>query len=235
MSLVESKKIKPFLKLAKLYGYEIKERPYELNIWGVRTDNTTPNSFDDKLFAFWKNDQGIWEGKSYNNTTDPGTYWLLNPMNPKGSAILKAGQYKNSHAIGTHYTYTALVQVKPVTVWRDYDRNAILDFNNGKEDTGYHGINIHRAHATGTTKTIDKNSAGCQVFEDADDFADFMKLAQKSKALYGNQFSYTLVDERAYARQLKRYGAYIIGGVIVATAIYIAYRTYKNKPLIPKL
>jgi hypothetical protein len=36
------------------------------------------------------------------------------------------------------------VQSKPITVLRDYDRNAILDFWNGKPETGMFGINIHR-------------------------------------------------------------------------------------------
>jgi len=109
---------------------------------------------------------------------------------------------------------------------RDYDRNAVLDFVNGKEDTGLFGINIHRASATGTTKTIDKYSAGCQVFENADDFANFLSLADKHKDLYGNNFTYTLVDERAYNRMLKRRGVYIIGGIIAIGAGYFIYKWY---------
>jgi hypothetical protein len=211
-------------------GYVIYDKPYQLNIVGVRNDSTTPNSFDDTMYVFWKDDAGKWQGKFYNITTDPGTYWLNNPENPQGTAILKEGQYINSHQIGLHRgNYKALTQKNPVTVLRDYDRNAVLDFVNGKEDTGLFGINIHRASATGTTKTIDKYSAGCQVFENADDFANFLSLVDKHKDLYGNNFTYTLVDERAYNRMLKRRGVYIIGGILAIGAGYFIYKWYTKK------
>jgi hypothetical protein len=47
----------------------------------------------------------------------------------------------------------------------------------------------------GTTKFIDKYSAGCQVFANAADFGTFMALCQKHSQLYGNRFSYTLLNE----------------------------------------
>jgi len=230
MEITKRKNIRALLALMKRKDYVIYDKPYQLNIVGVRNDSTTPNSFDDTLYVFWKDDANKWQGKFYTITTDPGTYWLNNPMNPQGTAILKEGQYINSHQIGLHRgEYTALVQRSPVTVLRDYDRNAILDFVNGKEDKGLFGINIHRAKATGTTKTIDKYSAGCQVFEDADDFANFLSLADKHKDLYGNNFTYTLVDERAYNRMLKRRGVYIIGGVLALGAGYFIYKWYTKK------
>ena len=86
---------------------------------------------------------------------------------------------------------------------------------------------------TGTTTIIDKYSAGCQVFENAEEFGKFMDMARKHKDLYGNNFTYTLIDERAYTRALKRKGTYLIAGLIIGTAIYVAYRLYKNKPIIP--
>jgi hypothetical protein len=70
---------------------------------------------------------------------------------------------------------------------------------------GIFGVNIHHARAVGNTFTIDKYSAGCQVFQNADDFETFMKLCQKHRALYGNSFTYTLIDFRAVRRvTLKR-------------------------------
>ena len=126
-------------------------------------------------------------------------------MNPQGTAILKQGQYIGSHAIGMHRgKYLALVQQKSLTVIRDYDRNAVLDFMNGKEDTGIFGINIHHASQNGTTQTVDKYSAGCQVFANINDFNLFMQLADRHKSLYGNSFTYTLLDERALVRDVKK-------------------------------
>lgn len=186
-------------------GYKIFMRPFELNIVGVRSDSTKPNAFDDSIYVFYVDKEGKLIQQKFQATTDPGTYWLQNPMNPQGTAILKQGQYIGSHAMGLHRgKYMALVQQRPVTVMRDYDRNAILDFNNGREDTGLFGINIHRASETGTTKVVDHYSAGCQVFASITDFILFMSLCERHKGLYGNSFTYTLIDERAINREAKK-------------------------------
>lgn len=226
MTTLSSREIKVLVKTLNSKGYKVFTEPYRLNIVGVRSDITKANSFDDKIFAFYENKDGNWEGKSFPATTDAGTFWLQNPMNSQGTALLKEGQYLNSHKLGLHRgQYKALVQQNPVIVIRDYDRNAVLDFNNGKEFKGLYGINIHRANATGTTKTIDKYSAGCQVFSNAEDFNYFLQLAEASKDRYGNNFTYTLIDERAYNRRLKRYWAY---GLISAVAIVGGYFTYNK-------
>ncbi len=186
-------------------GYKIYSRPFELNIVGIRANSTVPNSFDDTLNIFYKNSSGDWQHHRCPATTDPGTFWLRNLMNPQGTAILKQGQYIGSHGIGMHRgKYLALTQKRPLTVIRDYDRDAILDFNNGKEQTGIFGINIHRASINGTTKFVEKHSAGCQVFANINDFNLMMQLAQRHKQLYGNDFTYTLIDERALVREAKK-------------------------------
>ena len=186
-------------------SYAIYTRPFELNIVGIRADSTKPNSFDDTINVFYKTNDNNWQFHRFPATTDPGTYWLENPMNPQGTAILKQGQYIGSHTIGMHRgKYVALVQQRPITVIRDYDRNAVLDFMNGKEETGIFGVNIHHASQYGTTKTVDKYSAGCQVFANINDFNVFMQMAERHKGLYGNNFTYTLIDERAVVRDSKK-------------------------------
>jgi len=236
MNPAPRKNIRAVIALLKRKGYKINERPNELNIVGVRKDTTIPNQFDDRMYVFWKDDKNKWEGKFYTITTDPGTYWLDNPMMPQGTAILKEGQYVDSHKIRLHDgRYEALGQEGPVTVIRDYDRDAVLDFNNGREETGSRfGINIHRAKKSGTTQTIDKYSAGCQVFSNADDFEDFMKLARKDRDLYGNKFTYTLIDERAYNRTLKRRTLYVVGGVLITVAGWSLVRAMSDKSILPK-
>jgi hypothetical protein len=182
------------------HGYRLFTRPFELNIVGLRSGELIPNVFNDTINVLYKDDKGNWLHHCYHAATDPGTYWLKNPLNPQGTAILKEGQYINSHMIGLHrQVYTALVQRKPVTVIRDIKRDGLLNLN-GKEDTGLFGINIHRAQQAGTTKLIDKFSAGCQVFANAGDFNAFMDLCQRHKQLYGNGFTYTLLHETAMLR-----------------------------------
>ncbi|MFD0998682.1 hypothetical protein ACFQ21_05160 [Ohtaekwangia kribbensis] len=182
-------------------AYEVYVKPYQLNIVGLRSKNTNANSFDDEIHVFYRTEKGDWNYRSYKATTDPGTFWLNNPSYSQGTAILAQGQYKDAYAIGLHRgKYEALRQVKPVTVIRDYNRDSLLDFNNGTEETGIFGINIHRAESNGTTKYIDKYSAGCQVFQNAGDFNQFMDLCERHKSLYGNSFTYTLIDFRAVRR-----------------------------------
>ncbi|MEZ4923074.1 MAG: hypothetical protein R2780_15770 [Crocinitomicaceae bacterium] len=206
-------------QIAKDRGFVLYEEPYRLNIWGFRANSEKPNSFDDELHVFTNIAQSgkpKWAYLVFKITTDPGTYWLKNPMNPQGTAILKAGQYVDVYAIDLHRgKYNALCQRNgKVTVIRDYDRDAILDFNNGRETTGMYGINIHRANRIGDTLTVDKNSAGCQVFKNANDFAFFMKLCEVHRSLYGNKFTYTLIDKRMEFRtKLKKI---TIGAVLVS-------------------
>ena len=211
----------------RIKGYKVLTRPYELNIVGIRNTSTKPNSFDDKIAVLYKYDSGKWNLNEYDATTDTGTYWLLNPIASKGSALLKEGQYKDSHKIGVHRgKYTALVQQNPVTVVRDYNRDAVLDFNNGREEKGIFGINIHRANSVGTTKEVDQYSAGCQVFSNAEDFAEFLTLAQRHKDRYGNNFTYTLIDHRAIRRTILRRSVY---SLIAAGLIFGAYMYYRSK------
>ncbi len=196
-------------------GFVLHTRPYELNIVGIRSRSTVPNRFDDEIHVFYKSSPTKWQYHIFKATTDPGTYWLENPEQPQGTAILAQGQYKNAYQIGLHQgQYKALVQVAPVTIMREYDRTAKLDFLNGKKETGIFGINIHRALAKGKTKFIDKFSAGCQVFQSAEDFNFFMQLCEKHRSLYGNKFTYTLLDFRAMRREsIKRIllGAFTLG------------------------
>ena len=206
--------------------FETYSRPYELNIVGIRADSTIANRFDDEIHVFFKNNATQWIHYIFPATTDPGTYWLKNPMSPQGTAILKQGQYKGAYQVGLHRgKYYALVQRKPVTVLRDYDRNAVLDFRNGRPDTGIFGVNIHRASVNGTTKTVDVYSAGCQVFANINDFNLFMQLCEKHKALYGNSFTYTLIDKRAITREQKKALAVSLAGLGVGLGAAII--TYK--------
>lgn len=215
--------------ILKHKGFKIFSRPFELNIIGLRSKSTIPNRFDDEIHVFYKVSTLNWHYHVFKATTDPGTFWLRQPMQPQGTAILAEGQNINAYELGLHRgKYTALIQKQPITVIRDYNRDAVLDFKNGTKTKGYYGINIHRANQTGTTKSVDKNSAGCQVFENADDFALFIKLCQKHKDLYGNHFTYSLIDFRAVRRQNARYVAAGIG-VAGLLGLGILAATHKEK------
>jgi hypothetical protein len=90
--------------------------------------------------------------------------------------------------------YPALVQCAPVAVYRDNNKDKIEDFDPRTIEWGDFGINIHRSNPVKETTTIHKWSAGCQVFANPLDFAEFMNLVQKSSAAFGNSFTYTLLN-----------------------------------------
>lgn len=174
--------------------FEADQRPYNLNIVGVRSNIAVPNSFDDELHVLWKFDN-VWQHHTFKITTDPGLSPLLRPINAKGTAILKCGQYRGAYAIGHHKGKEALVQRGPVTVIRDDNRDATLDFTAGASHTGYFGINIHRAFDNKVATVVNSWSAGCQVFADPTEFREFMSICKLASAEWGNSFTYTLINE----------------------------------------
>lgn len=202
---------KNILRYMRSKNYAINEKPYELNIVGVRNAQSQPNKFDDSIFVFYKDDKNNWVEKEYPATTDTGMFYLLNPISDLGAAMLKEGQYLNAYKQGLHKgQYLALVQDKPVTTYRDYDRDAIFDVFT-KESTGMYGINIHKAGAN--SQDVDNWSAGCQVFQKSADFDEFMDMTTKHRNLYSNSFTYTLIDERAIMRRKRRIALFLTLGV----------------------
>lgn len=176
-------------------GYRIFTRPYELNIVGVRASTNIPDAFDDTIHVFYANGNG-WQYYNYPATTDPGIRYLKQPINGEGTAILKPGQYNHCYAIGLHRgLYSALIQRAPITVIRDFNKDGRLDYGSGREQTGMFGINIHRAELNGTTKFVAGYSAGCQVFANASDFTAFIAMCNQHRKLYGNDFTYTLLEQ----------------------------------------
>lgn len=160
---------------------------YNFHIIGVRSKADLPNVFDDKIYLVIGD-----KLYSYNATTNPGTYWLQNFMNKKGTAVLKPGQYINTWEIGLHKgVYEALVQIKPVTVFRDSDKD-LKSEETDVLDYGLFGINIHRSNETAISKLIDKWSAGCQVFANGPEYKKFIELCKQSKL---NFFTYSLLKE----------------------------------------
>lgn len=125
-------------------------------------------------------------------TTDPGHYYLQKPMVSKGTAILKEGQHRSSHRLGTHKGYQALTQRIPLPVYRDNTKDKELDFINVQ--TGMFGINIHRARQTTIIKQIGLYSAGCTVVQSPDDFMYLLMLVKRQRAFLGTDIvSYTIL------------------------------------------
>lgn len=222
------KRVQDVIASMKWWGYIIYQEPHKLNIVGLRSAETQANAFDDTILVFWYDDNKKLQFRAYQASTDPGTFWLNNPIEALGTAILKGGQYVEAwKLIDTSrfgFPTQEFLQIKPVTIIRDYNRDAVLDFMNGRETTGEYAINIH----TGTNPqqqsiSVDKWSAGCVVFAIWADWQDFLGLANKHKQLYGNAFTFALFDERATIRTQRRYGS-LAGFLIVLGVAYWFWR-----------
>ena len=139
------------LQLTNIIGYDISKpciigiRGFFLNQMGEKNRNDR-GIYDDALF--------IYDGLNitgYNANVDPSKYGI-NPKIGKGYANLEVGEYQ--YKLGIHglskdvsKQYEALVQHQKVDVKRD----------DGKEEAGFFGINIHRGGINGTS------SEGCQT------------------------------------------------------------------------
>lgn len=190
----------------KAKGYKWFENDnYDVNIVGVRnatTEGKVTNKFDDHVTISYKDEAGKWHFHCFDATTDPGSHWEKNLLNKDGVAILKEGQYRGSHMIGLHQgKYEALRQKKPLKVYRDNDKDGVYDFIEENVHEGIYGINIHRATSRegGKSIQVDKWSAGCQVIAANADFKLFMEVVNKAAKVWGNSFTYTLINSNDVA------------------------------------
>ena len=95
--------------------------------------------------------------------------------------------------IGTHKTYKALVQRDNVKVYRDKNKDLKYDLDSKTIQSGLFGINIHKSGKD--SNIVDNWSAGCQVFKKEKDFNEFMSIINKSAEIFGNKFTYTLLNK----------------------------------------
>lgn len=173
---------------------------YNLNIFGIRNeDDKDANTFNDVVGVTYK-ENGKWVLKKFDATTDPGTTYRLTPCAASGTAILVPNQYPGTWQLGLHQgKYRALVQRKPVTVYRDNNKDNKLDFN-VRTETGFFGVNVHRSRGLPGSKGINvfNFSAGCQVIASYDEFQEFIKLCDISAKKFGNSFTYTLFTQSQF-------------------------------------
>ena len=79
--------------------------------------------------------------------------------------------------------------------------------------------------------TISSQVPSFGVFDKLGDYGVLGLLVDKAIILYGNTFTYTLIDERAYHRGFLKKSLYYLLGAIGVVAIYSGYKTYKGKKI----
>ena len=206
MELLTPENIKSYFVAKEYKFFDTHNKKLNINIIGVRRDNQGTNTFDDFLLVMYREKEQVLSHR-WQITTDPGKYWLMNPTNPKGTAVLVPNQYRGTWQLGKHQgKYEALVQRKSVQVYRDNNKDDVIDYNSMTTmiDEGYFGINIHRSNPYDQSYVINKWSAGCQVFKKIEDYNKFMKLCKESAKIYGNSFTYTLIEEKDLRKHLNK-------------------------------
>lgn len=170
-------------------GYRVHEDG-QVNIIGVRSDAVEAGAFDDEIHIAWL-EAGEWQRRWGPATTDPGVFWLEHPMRVEGCAIMVPGQYCDAYGWGLHRgQYRTLVQTGEVRVYRDADKDTILDMDASTIVPGY-GLNLH--HAGHASTVVGKWSAGCQVWAIEDDWGLAMAIAD---ATGKTRFDYTLLTQK---------------------------------------
>ncbi|MEG4803547.1 hypothetical protein QUB63_22560 [Microcoleus sp. ARI1-B5] len=180
--------IEKIISYMEIQGYKIFRNPGEKNIVyleGVDTNgfnSDKPNHFNDLRLVFgFEGKKPAIEGK-WTATTEPGYYYTDNPMNPNGAARIAFGQYE-AWQVGIHgysQAHEALVQVHPVRVHRDYNRDMIR--TGDAIESGLFGINQHHGYDH-PSDDIYTASAGCLVGRTRSGHQQFM-LRVKSDPRY---------------------------------------------------
>ena len=183
------------------------DKKFDCNVFGVRSLSNVAGKFDDVVGVFYKDYNEQEKIVCFKATTDPGTYWLSNPLNKDGTLIMLEGQYRGAYKIGIHGRtwasggYKALEQIKPMRYVRDNNKDDVLDFNLSNDPKnivkGVYKTNIHRASKWQKIPLIGKYSAGCQVVQSIDDFKIFIEICERQiEEGIGNSFTYTLLNEK---------------------------------------
>jgi hypothetical protein len=159
----------------------------KVNIVGVRTKDQTPDKFNDFITISYKGEFHCFEA-----TTEPGVYWLKNPMRVTGTFVLPTGQWIDHWGFGIHHTYEALVLKGLIAGWRDNNKDNLVNPDKSKVYSDGQAVNIHHAHENIIQSVIDKYSAGCQVIRKFSDWLIFFGICKASKQEF---FSYTLIEE----------------------------------------
>ena len=195
--------IPAILKHVQSLGYRIFDggHAHNLNIIGIRNSKNV-NSFNDFLCCVYREtEDGAWTVKYWPATTDPGKFCLENPEvygTSAGTAIIVPGQYRGVYKLDLHRgKYEALCQRNgKIKVYRDGNRDDVLDMDPDTIQEGFFGCNIHKAGANSTQ--VDKWSAGCQVFARSKDFDELIALCHKqieTHPTWAPSFTYTLITE----------------------------------------
>lgn len=191
-------------------GYFLNESNYIINIIGIRMDNIYDNLFTDKCIIMWINEYNKWETHLIDSwTTMPGTLGKGGAFNPFNGrlGIIKPGQYQkvwrfiDSYSLWLRYPF--FHQVGKFQIYRDADKDHVMEYSNPVEDSYHQGFNCHRMTNNGViSKQLNFAwatwSAGCQGAPEPI-FKKLVELARITTKVQGHSiFPYTLLEQKDF-------------------------------------
>jgi len=182
----------------KIFHGKIKE----INLFGIQDEtNQDKDIWNDWLGLNIDKNIWIWKG-----TTNPGK----NSLNHEGGAAHVCYGFhediwiKDIHAPNNPtFSHEALCQrgwlgTKPISIWRDIDKNFIKNEHDPIQSGIDFCINFHRASLQKDVTIIGDFGAGCQVTQHAQDFIDIINLIKQTDVFKNNPkylFSYLLTNK----------------------------------------
>lgn len=202
-------------------GYIWFEGELNPNLIFERTSDKYTNAFTDWMYICYQ-EKGKNKIKSCRATTKPGLYGEGTILNPKmiegivGTAVVVPNQYKGlwhmsffnrleegiSCMSGNPHLCPSLRQIGDVTVWRDGNKDLMIDKDAPKTTGGHYGINCHYMGNDQTPKiysddNLNNWSLGCFGAPLEDIYYLFLVLKYCS-AKTGNIISMTLLETKDF-------------------------------------
>lgn len=182
-------------------GYSVfLSKPYDINLVIIRGEYL-PDHFNCKLLIFYKNEEETVNSHIFPITSYPGNYWIDNPMQPAGCAVITEGQHRGCWQLGFHYQIPALVNTNPnrPISWvrvprgsRQLQREVLLKL---KKESGAVGLNLHPVMDQNNL-TVGQDSAGCPVVQHLAHFNLIMDLVRMQVAQgLGSNFTLTVIHK----------------------------------------
>lgn len=177
-------------------------RAYDVNLGALRVNDRTANGgwCDVGWAVFARSPGGPLDAALWCMTTAPGPDYLEDPEHPDGALVLPTGQHGGLWKVGVHRAgkpgaRPALVQARPVRVWRDSDGDRELDPPERLTAPGWFGVNGHDARPQGRP-TLTRQSFGCSVWRWTEDMQHALDIVDAQRRANGwDTVSYTVVSE----------------------------------------
>ena len=197
-----NKKIEELIRFMFNKEYTVYEEIGELNMLSMRkgtsVDRKVTNSFDEKLYVFYKDDKLIWQLFEYDVTTLPGLIPGTELL-PENVSILRLGQYVDQlemSLLDGEQEHPCL-KFENCAIQRNINRNK-YDFTSPSE-IGNFPMTIHRSSSTSTADYVFNYSEGSQVFKNINQYNQFMNLCNSQiQVAKKDRFTYTLVLKQEY-------------------------------------